>query len=152
MLHSYVRVYIHLIWSTKGRVPTLIKEVRPKVTEHLIANAKEKNIGIDTINVQMDHSHALVALSSDQKIDDIVRLLKGESSHWINAENIIRQKFSWQRGYGAFSVSSSHLESVRAYIKNQDAHHRKKTFREEYETILRKYGFSETETDESVTQ
>lgn len=147
MLHSYVRVYIHLIWSTKGRVPTLINEVRPKVTEHLIANAKVKNISIDTINVQIDHLHALVALSSDQKIDDIARLLKGESSHWINAENIIREKFSWQRGYGAFSVSPSHLESVRTYIKNQDEHHRKKTFREEYETILRKYGFSETETD-----
>ena len=110
----------------------------------------EKNIHIDTINVQIDHLHVLVALSRDQKIDDIVRLLKGESSHWINSEDIIRQKFSWQRGYGAFSLSPSHLKSVRAYIRNQDEQHRKKTFAEEYQPILKKYGFADLESDESV--
>ncbi len=69
-----------------------------------------------------------------------MKLLKGESSHWINENNLISQKFNWQRGYGAFSVSPSHLTVVRKYIANQDEHHRTKTFLEEYNTILKKYG------------
>ncbi|MBI3365408.1 MAG: transposase [Ignavibacteriae bacterium] len=87
----------------------------------------------------------LIHLRSNQKIDDIVKLLKGESSHWINAENLIRPKFSWQRGYGAFSISSSHVEAIREYIQNQEEHHRKKTYREEMISILRKYGFESDE-------
>jgi putative transposase len=129
----------------------LVDEVRPKVRDHLLSNAKEKNVVIDEINVQIDHVHILVSLSSDQKVDEVVKLLKGESSHWINSENIIKPKFSWQRGYGAFSVSPSHVDVVRDYILGQDEHHRKKSFAEEYQAILREYGFADWETDESVS-
>ncbi len=151
MLHSYTKIYVHLIWSTKNRERLLVKDVRPKVRQHVLQNAKQKSIHIDCLNMQIDHVHMLVSLSSDQKVDDVVKLLKGESSHWINSENLIRPKFSWQRGYGAFSISSSHIEAVRAYIMNQDEHHRKISFGEELRTILRKYGYSELETDESVS-
>jgi len=107
---------------------------------------------LDVLNVQSDHVHLLVHLQSNQNIDHIVKLLKGESSHWINAENLTRQKFSWQRGYGAFSLSPSHLDAVRHYIKNQDEHHRKKSFKEEFNVILKKYGFSTLQTDKSVPE
>jgi len=117
---------------------------------HLLKNANDKNIKVDCLNVQPDQVHLLINLPSDQKVDDIAKLLKGESSHWVNLENLIRGKFSWQRGYSAFSISPSHLPAVRPYIRDQDEHHRKKTFAEEFQTLLKKYGFTGAETDESV--
>ncbi|MBI3194403.1 MAG: IS200/IS605 family transposase [Ignavibacteriae bacterium] len=152
MLHSYVRIYIHLIWTTKKREKLLNGDTRLLVKKHLVKNAQDKNINIDTLHVQPEHVHCLINLSSNQEVDDIVKLLKGESSHWINSENIITEKFGWQRGYGAFSISPSHLGAVRKYINNQDEHHKKKSFADEYKTILQKYGFSELETDESVDE
>jgi len=142
MQHSYTKLYVHTIWGTKNRVNYFTKEIRDIIKNHILNYAKENNIHILSINVQSDHLHLLLSLRSDQKIDDIVKRLKGESSHWINAENIIKPKFSWQRGYGAFSISSSHLEAVKNYIKNQDEHHKKVSFIDEYKKILTKYGYS----------
>ncbi len=117
---------------------------------HISAYARENQIALEALNVQMEHVHALIDLLSSQTVENIVKLLKGESSQWINEQNVIAQRFSWQRGYGAFSLSPSHCHSVKSYINNQDEHHRRKTFAEEYRTLLAKYGSSETETDESV--
>ncbi len=151
MLHSFVRMHVHLVWSTKNRERLLVERVRPIVRQHILSNAKEKGIVIDEINVQIDHVHILVSLSSDMRVDEVVKLLKGESSHWINSENVIGPKFRWQRGYGAFSVSRSHLDVVRKYIKGQDEHHRTTTFAEEYAEFLREHGFTDIETDGSVS-
>ena len=146
MLHSFKRVHIHLIWSTKARERLLTKDVRHVVQRHIVTYSASKGIVIECMSVQIDHVHALISLSSDQKIDDVVKLIKGESSHWINSENLIRPKFSWQRGFGAFSVSQSHVKAVRDYITNQEEHHRKRSFREELRTILQRYGYSRLET------
>ena len=132
MLHSYTKLYVHLIWGTKNRFNYFNKEIRDLVKDHILKYAKENNIEVLSINIQSDHLHLLISLRSDQKVDDIVKRLKGESSHWINSENIIKPKFSWQRGYGAFSISSSHLDAVKNYIKNQDEHHKKVSFIDEY--------------------
>jgi REP element-mobilizing transposase RayT len=142
MLHSYTKLYVHLIWGTKNRFNYFNKEIRDLVKDHILKYAKENNIEVLSINIQSDHLHLLISLRSDQKVDDIVKRLKGESSHWINSENIIKPKFSWQRGYGAFSISSSHLDAVKNYIKNQDEHHKKVSFIDEYKKILTKYGYS----------
>lgn len=150
MLHSYTRIYVHLVWATKNRERILRREVRPLVQEHIAVNARDNLILLEALNVQIDHVHAVLNLKSNQKVEEVVKLLKGESSHWINESNMLLQKFFWQRGYGAFSVSPLHLESVRKYIRTQDEHHRKVTFTEEYQTLLRKYGFAVAETDESV--
>jgi putative transposase len=152
MLHSFTKIYIHLVWSTKTREPLLVKDVRSLVEKHILDYSEAKEINILSIKTQIDHVHVLISLGSDQKVDDLVKLMKGESSHWINSENLIRSKFSWQRGYGAFSVSSSHVEVVKKYILNQDEHHRTKTYGEELRTILQKYGYSLSETDESVLE
>jgi putative transposase len=118
------------------------KELREKVWQHVRQNGKEKGIFIDFINGYSDHCHCLVSLAADQTIQKVMQLIKGESSFWINKQELIKQKFEWQDEYFAVSVSESQLDKVRNYIKNQEEHHSKKTFQEEYEQFINKYGFS----------
>ena len=87
-----------------------------------------------------DHTHALIDLPTDKSIEQVIQLLKGSSSHWINEQKLVRGKFAWGRGYGAFSVSHSDVGRVARYIANQEEHHRKRTFAEEYELFVRRYG------------
>jgi REP element-mobilizing transposase RayT len=138
----FVKVYIHFVWSTKNRVRFLnTKDLRFKVWEHIRANAREKGIFIDFINGYADHCHCLVSLGVDQTIQKVMQLIKGESSFWINKNKLTAVKFEWQDEYFAVSVSASMLDIVRNYIKNQEEHHRKKTFQEEYDEFIIKYGF-----------
>lgn len=141
VLHSYTRIFVHFIWATKKRQRLLTTQVRPLLSDHLKHYSRENGIAIDTLKVQLEHVHALINLMSNQQVDNIAKLLKGESSHWINGENLMPQKFSWQRGYSAFSVGISDLDVVRNYIRNQDEHHRVKSFSEEFDDILKKNGF-----------
>jgi putative transposase len=138
----YVRVWVHLIWSTKNRAPLLTRGLKTKLLVHIKENASKKTIIIDTINGVSDHIHMLVLLRSDQPIAKVVQLLKGESSHWINEQNLSSVQFEWQDEYIAVSVSESILDKVRQYIKNQEEHHLKKTFAEEYQDFMKKYGFA----------
>ena len=133
---------INIVWSTKNRIPFLdSKELRIKVWNHIRENAKEKGIFIDFVNGYSDHCHCLVSLGIDQSIQKVMQLIKGESSFWINKNELTKEKFEWQDEYFAVSVSESMLDKVRAYIKNQEEHHNKKTFQEEYEEFITKYGF-----------
>ena len=93
------------------------------------------------IHVQPEHIHLLVDLPANLCLSDFAQKIKGSSSHWLNEQKLIPGKFSWQRGYGAFSVSASQLEIVKKYIRNQDEHHRRKSFEEEYIEWKRNYGF-----------
>ncbi len=138
----FLKVYIHCVWSTKNRIPYLhSKEIRLTVWNHIRENAREKGIFIDFINGYSDHCHCLVSMCSDQTIQKIVQLIKGESSFWINKNNLIAEKFDWQDEYFAVSVSESVVDKVRNYIKNQEEHHSKKTFEQEYDEFIVKYGF-----------
>ena len=148
----FVKVYIHFVWSTKNRVPFLnSKELRLKVWNHIRENAKEKGIFIDFINGYSDHCHCLVSLGTDQTIQKTIQLIKGESAFWINKNNLLAefppfsnggiQKFEWQDEYFAVSVSESVIDKARNYIKNQEEHHSKKTFQQEYDEFILKYGF-----------
>ena len=140
---SYIKVYIHFVWSTKNREPYLFSpEIRKKVWEHIKINAKDKGIFIDFVNGFEDHCHCLVSLGADQTIQKIMQLIKGESAFWINKNELIKsQKFEWQDEYFAVSVSESMIDKVRNYIKNQETHHKKKNFKEEYEEFITKYNF-----------
>jgi REP element-mobilizing transposase RayT len=139
---SWIRIWIHLVFSTKNREPLLIpSEKRFEIIEHIKQNAKEKGIFIDSINSQKDHVHCLISLGNEKSISEIVKLIKGESSFWINKNKITKTKFSWQDDYWAVSVSESHIESVRYYIKNQEEHHRNKSFSEEVDIFMKKYGW-----------
>ncbi|MEO7977436.1 IS200/IS605 family transposase [Flavobacterium sp.] len=138
---SLIKVYIHFVWSTKNRVPYLnTSELRQKVWNHIKGNAKEKGIFIDFINGYSDHCHCLVSLGVDQSIQKIMQLIKGESSFWINKNQLTKEKFEWQDEYFAFSVSESIIDKVRDYIKNQEEHHKRKTFQED--EIFTKFGLN----------
>lgn len=130
-----------MIYSTMNRKKLISDELKPKLIEHISENSKEKNIYIDFINCVSDHIHILLSLKSDQNISKISQLIKGESSFWINKNKLTDYKFEWQEEYIAVSVSESGIDKVRNYIKNQEKHHKVKSFQEKYEEFRVKYGF-----------
>lgn len=139
-LHSYSRVWLHIVWATLERRPLLDKPSAAKVSTHLHDYAKEKNIYMKINFVNPDHVHALIDLPTSLCIEDMMQLLKGSSSHWINEQNLVAGKFGWGRGYGVFSVSESGVAEVCAYIANQEEHHRKRDFVEELKLFVERYG------------
>ncbi|MBN2348431.1 MAG: IS200/IS605 family transposase [Bacteroidales bacterium] len=140
----YVKVWIHSVWSTYKGTPLLTKEIRPLMLEHIRENAKNKNIYIDCINGYTNHLHCLFSLRSDQTITKVMQLIKGESAFWINKQQLLRQKFAWQEEYYAVSIGESDLKRVRNYIKNQETHHSKRTFEQEWVEFLEKYKFEKS--------
>jgi len=143
MAHALVRVFIHFVWSTKHGKRLLLGDSGEHVRNHIEEYAWQHSMGIVQLAVQPEHVHLLAPLSRTQPIEDIVGRIKGESSHWINQTNLIRSKFSWQTGYWAGSVCFQHVDQVKTYIQGQQEHHRVKSFREEFEEILRRDGYSE---------
>ncbi len=139
---SFINVYVHFVWATKNRYPYLNSpELRTMLWKHIKENGEAKGIFIDFINGYNDHCHCLVSLGVDQTIQKVMQLIKGESSFWINKNNLTNDKFEWQDEYFAVSVSESVIDRVREYIKNQEEHHGKKSFQQEYDEFISKYGF-----------
>ena len=141
----YIKVWIHLVWSTKNRIPFLTHEIRPTIFQHIRENAKGKGIFLDLINGYLEHVHCLISLGSEQTISEIVKLIKGESSHWINQNRLTKTKFGWQNDYFCVGVSESVLQRTRDYIRNQEHHHSRRSFDEEFDLMLKKYGFQRFE-------
>ncbi len=142
--HSYTACYIHYVWGTHEHFTFFdTKDIRKKVALYLRGYLSDLNIFVHALYVNPEHVHLLIEFPANRTIEEIVKLIKGASSHWINREDIIKPKFSWARGYGAFTVSRSALEKVAAYIRNQAAHHRKRTFKEEYERLLHRHGLAD---------
>ena len=138
----FTRVYIHYVWATKNRVRVLTPPLRRSLFEHIKQNAISKKIIIDSINGHLEHVHCLICLQPTQTIDNIAKLLKGESAHWFNNRSGINHlRLIWQDDYFAVSVSESAIDKVRAYITNQELHHQKKTFIEEYSEFMKRYAF-----------
>jgi putative transposase len=138
--HSYTRCWLHLIWATLRREKTLHSQAAKRVSDYLYQYSKERQIFMKKNFVNADHVHAVIDLPTNYSIEEIIKLLKGSSSHWINLEKLLPGKFSWGRGYAAFSVSHSNLKNVLEYIGNQAEHHRVKSFSEEYEEFIRRHG------------
>ena len=118
----------------------LTKTAAAKASRFLARYALEKGIYMKVNYFNADQVHTLIDLPTSKSIEEVMQLLKGSSSHWINENRLLRGKFSWGRGYGAFSVSHSHISRVAAYIAAQEEHHRKKTFSQEFEVFVKKYG------------
>jgi putative transposase len=135
---SWVRVWIHIVFSTKNREPFLNKDIREALVKHILMNAKHKEIWIDSIGGFTDHIHCLVSLGRDQTISKIAQLIKGESSYWLNKNFFHQSQFQWQDDYWAVSVSEKDLKFIREYILNQDSHHIRITFKEEFESFPNK--------------
>ena len=137
MSHSLVRIWIHAIWGTKERQPLLKDDFREEIKKHINENFEEQDCKVQIVNGTTDHLHVLFRLPQDQSLAKVLKMVKGETSHWINQQNFLRIKFAWQLGYGGFSVSGSMVSKVTKYIRNQEEHHMKMTFREEYERFMK---------------
>lgn len=140
---SWVRIYVHMVFTTKNREPSLNPlALRKKVFKHIKKNAEEKGIWLDCVNGYKDHVHCLISLGKEQSISKIAQLIKGESSFWINQNKLIEGQFLWQDDYWAVGVGESAIQSVRNYIHNQEIHHAKQSFSEEINTFMNQYGWT----------
>ncbi len=139
-LHSYSKVWVHLVWGTLGREAMLSKPAAAKTAIWLQHYSSEKAIYLKACYFNADHVHALIDLPTNLSIENIAQLFKGASSHWINEQKIVPGRFSWGRGYGAFSVSESAVGDVAAYIASQEEHHRKWSFADELKLFVERYG------------
>ena len=140
MPQSLAQIYIHLAWSTKNRAPFL-KDPTIRGEMHAYLAGACKNMDCPSLKVGgvEDHVHVACRLSRKISVADLIRRLKKESSKWIKERDPSLRDFYWQEGYGAFSVSPSHVEALQNYIANQEEHHRKEDFKEEFRRLLKKY-------------
>lgn len=136
MAHTFSKNYLHVIFSTKGRRKIIEKEFQPRLWAYLAGIAKNHGINMLAAGGTEDHVHLLFHLPPKLALAKAVLLLKANSSTWMNEAT----EFSWQEGYGAFSVSSSNIGAVIRYVQNQEKHHRKLTSDQEFRAILRRHG------------
>ncbi len=137
MAGTYSQIYIQVVFAVKGRqnlISDKWSEELHKYITGIIAGKEQKSI---IVNGVPDHIHAFIGLRPAMAIADLVRDIKNNSSNFINDRKFVQGKFSWQEGYGAFSYSHSHIQRVYNYILNQEQHHKKQTFREEYTDFLK---------------
>ena len=139
-LHSFSRCWVHLIWGTLNREKLLHNKAAALLSSYLTEYAETKGVYMKINYVNSDHVHALVDLPTSLSIEELIQLLKGSSSHWINANHILQGKFAWGRGYGAFSVSESNVNQVAAYIARQKEHHQVRTFADELKEFIERHG------------
>jgi len=138
---SWIRVWVHIVFTTKNTQKLLANDTRQTIFDHIKENAGRKDIKLINIGGYLEHIHCLVLLNKDQSISQLVRLIKGESSHWINKNKLVKGKFNWQDDYWAVSVSESHVSALNKYINQQEEHHRNKSFVEELDEFMKKYGW-----------
>lgn len=137
---SYISIWLHCVWTTKYRIPVLTDKIRTDVILHIYDNCRHKGIFLNQLNGYTDHLHALISLGAVQNISDIMRNIKGESSYWINRNNLTRLKFEWQDDYYCVSVDYSHMKNLVKYIKNQEVHHGKANLDDELEILIEENG------------
>ena len=140
MPHSFNKIWIHAIWATKERAPLIRDNIEHKIYQFISEQFREQGCPVRIINGMPDHIHCLFLLSPQKSIADVIKQIKGSSSHFTNQNNLIPEKFAWQTGYAAYSVSESVIEKLFQYIKNQKQHHQKKSFQQEHDEFIKLYG------------
>lgn len=139
MANTYTQIYIQIVFAVKGRQNLISKENREELHRYItgiVSNRKQK---LFAVFAMPDHIHLLISINPTLSVSDLVRDIKAGTSKFINDKKWINGKFNWQEGYGAFSYSRSSVDSVIKYILNQEEHHSKKTFREEYLELMEKF-------------
>ncbi|WP_264531740.1 IS200/IS605 family transposase [Flavobacterium sp. N502540] len=139
MASTYSQLYIHIVFTVKGRQNLISKNWKDELYKYMTGIISNKGQKLIAINGMPDHIHILVGLKPDKSISDLVRDIKANSSKFINDKKWINGKFEWQNGFGAFSYSHSHLANIIRYIENQEEHHKAKTFKEEYIGFLESF-------------
>jgi len=138
--NTYTQLYVHCVFAVKYRASLLETSWDEKLRLYIAATVQNDGHKMLAINNMPDHLHFLVGLNPKQSISEMMRFVKGDSSEWVNKEKLTPHKFYWQEGYGAFSNSKSQVDSVVKYIANQQEHHKKTTFLDEYRHMLSKAG------------
>ena len=139
MPQSLVQIYLHIVFSTKNRLPTL-KDIQVETYSYLAGICKNLECSALIIGGAEDHIHLLTNHSKNKTIAEFLRDLKRSSSKWIKTLNSDLTSFRWQNGYGAFSISATHIEDLKKYIANQKQHHNKNSFKNEFRQLCKKYG------------
>lgn len=139
MPQSYVSLPIHVVFSTKNRVPLIQTEWEDRLYSYIGGILREEKCILLAAGGMTDHIHLLVSWSKERSISDVLRVIKTNSSKWIHQTFPGHHDFAWQSGYGAFAVSQSNIEQVKTYIANQKEHHRNLTFKDEFIAFLRKH-------------
>lgn len=142
MQHSFNKIWVHTIWSTKGRLPLIDPRFEDVLFNFIGEQLREAGCPARIVDGMPDHVHCLFVLNPLRSISEIVKLVKGGSSHYLNGTNLTKEKFAWQKGYAAYSVSESQLEKAFHHIRNQKQFHQTKSFDNEFESLLRLNGFN----------
>jgi len=135
-MSTFTQLYVHIIFGTSGRICILHGDKQNQIQKYITGIIKNRGHTPIIINGMPDHIHILIGLNPDKTISDLVKEIKRCSTNYINEHGWFRGKFKWQQGYGAFSYGQSQLQKIIRYIKNQERHHRKRSFREEYKQLL----------------
>lgn len=138
MANTYTQAYFHLVFSPKNRDALIGKTWAAELEKYITGIIQNNNHKLLAIGSMPDHIHIFIGYNLTQLIPDLVENIKTSSNAWIKHNNLSRYKFEWQKGYGAFTHSQSQIDAVVSYVMNQDKHHQKKSFREEYLEILHK--------------
>ncbi|HKV41363.1 MAG TPA: IS200/IS605 family transposase [Blastocatellia bacterium] len=139
MADTYSQIIIQLVFAVEGRQSLISPEHQEELNKYVTGIVRNKRSKMLAVNGIPDHIHILIGLNPAQAISGLVRDIKADSNEWINSKGWVRGRFSWQEGYGAFSYSRSQLDRVVRYVMNQREHHSKRTFKDEYLTLLRKF-------------
>ncbi|KAF2334711.1 IS200/IS605 family transposase [Flavobacterium ginsenosidimutans] len=140
MSQSFTKLWIHVIWATKNRKDLIDFSIEKTLYDYIWQELTELGCPVRIINGMPDHVHVLFLQNPQRTITDIVKQIKGSSSHFMNRGEFILEKFAWQTGFGAFSVSESQLDAVFNYIKNQKQHHLKKNGQDEFDDFVKLHG------------
>ena len=140
MATTFANLLYHIVFSTKDRRPSITPDIRESVYEYMGGILRGEGGILLEIGGMPDHVHLLVKLKTDMSVAETLKKIKGKSSKWLNERPGRTGRFEWQEGYGAFSVSASHVEKVRAYIRNQEVHHRRQSFKDELISLLERHG------------
>lgn len=140
MGNTYTQLHIHTVFAVENRLSLIGQAWDTRLYEYIAGIIRSNNHKTLIVNGMPDHVHAVFGLRPNQSISDLMEVVKGSSSKWINENYLAKGKFNWQKGYGAFSYSKSQLPALIRYVQNQKEHHRKKLFIDEYVEILEKFG------------
>ena len=139
MANTYTQLYIQIVFAVKGRENLIAKKYKEELHKYITGIVQKRNNKLLAIHVMPDHAHIFIGLHPTQSISDLARDIKSASSMFINEKGWVRGQFNWQVGFGAFSYSRSQIDSVVKYIDNQEEHHKRRTFKEEYIEFLKKF-------------
>ena len=139
MANTYTQIHIHCVFALKFRLALIESSWKNRLHQYITGIVQNHNHKMLCINSMPDHLHMFFGMRPDQSLSELIRIVKGESSEWINKEKLTSSTFRWQQGYGAFSYPKSQIAIVCDYIENQEEHHKKKTFLEEYKEMLEKF-------------